>query len=293
MITTEFKKRIVEAVKSNRQNYNSDTKHAKALGTSASQYSRAFNKGELDKVLDDAKWINIARRLGVQLKEGTPWVTVKTETYEYVYSQLEACQTRSISAILCDLAGIGKTHTAKQYVKENRNAVYIDCSQVKSKQKLIRKIAQEFGITHTGRYADVYEDLVFYVKQLEMPLVILDEAGDLDYPAFLELKALWNATEYACGWYMMGADGLREKINRQKNLNKVGYTEIFDRYGNDFKKVSPDGKEALEEFYLKQIAQVSKANQSNLTPKQMFAKTRGSLRKVRIEIEKQRLLSNG
>jgi len=23
----------------------------------------------------------------------------------------------------------------------------------------------------------------------------LDEAGDLDYPAFLELKELWNATE--------------------------------------------------------------------------------------------------
>ncbi|AZZ59179.1 ATP-binding protein [Riemerella anatipestifer] len=293
MITKEFKQRVIEAVKTNRQNYNSDTKHAKALGTSASQYSRAFNKGELDKVLDDSKWINIARRLGVQLKEDIPWVTVKTETYEYVYSQLKACQTRSISAILCDIAGIGKTHTAKQYVKENRNAVYIDCSQVKSRQKLIRKIAQEFGITHTGRYADVYEDLVFYLKQLDCPIIILDEAGDLDYTAFLELKALWNATEYACGWYMMGADGLREKINRQKNLNKVGYTEIFDRYGNDFKKVSPEGKEALEDFYLKQIAQVSQANQSNLTPKQMYAKTKGSLRKVRIEIEKQRLLSNG
>lgn len=291
MITTEFKQRIIEAVKTNRPNYNSDTKHAKALGTSASQYSRAFNKGELEKVLDDAKWINIARRLGVQLKEGSPWVTVRTETYDYIYTQLMACKTRSISAILCDLAGIGKTHTAKQFVKENKNAVYIDCSQVKSKQKLIRKIAQEFGITHTGRYAEVYDDLVFYLKQLEEPLIILDEAGDLDYPAFLELKALWNATEYACGWYMMGANGLREKINRQKNLNKVGYTEIFDRYGNDYKKVSPEGKEALKEFYLKQIAQVSKANDSNLTPLQMYGRTKGSLRKVRIEIEKQRLIN--
>lgn len=293
MISQEFKYKIIEAVKINRQNYASDTKHAKALGINSSQYSRAFNKGELNGVLDDAKWMNIARRLSIQLREGMEWVTVRTETYDYVYSQLQACQTRSISAILCDIAGIGKTHTAKQYVKENRNAIYIDCSQVKSKQKLIRKIAQEFGISHTGRYADVYEDLVFYIKQLDMPLVILDEAGDLDYPAFLELKALWNATEYACGWYMMGADGLREKITRQKNLNKVGYTEIFDRYGNDYKKVSPDGKEALKEFYLRQIAQVSKANQSELTPAQMYAKTKGSLRKVRTEIEKQRLMSHG
>ncbi len=216
MITAEFKTKIAQAVKENRQNYRSDSKHAVSLGINSAQYSRAFNKGEFDRVLDNAKWISIARKLNVQLREGMAWVTVKTETYNYIYTQLNACQTRSISAILCDLAGIGKTHTAKQYVKENRNAVYIDCSQVKSKQKLIRKIAQEFGITHTGRYADVYEDLVYYIKQLQTPLVILDEAGDLDYPAFLELKALWNATEYACGWYMMGADGLREKMNRQK-----------------------------------------------------------------------------
>ncbi len=291
MITAEFKTKIAQAVKENLNNYKNASKHAVALGISKSQYSKIFTSNNLDYSLEDAKWISIARKLNVQLREGMAWITVKTETYNYIYTQLNACQTRSISAILCDLAGIGKTHTAKQYVKENKNAVYIDCSQVKSKQKLIRKIAQEFGINYTGRYADVYDDLVFYIKQLKNPLIILDEAGDLDYPAFLELKALWNATEYACGWYMMGADGLREKMNRQKNLNKVGYTEIFDRYGNDYKKVSPEGKEALQEFYLKQIAQVSKANNSNLTPRQMYAKTKGSLRKVRIEIEKQRLIN--
>ncbi len=290
MINTAFKQNIVQAVKLHRKNYPSDAKHANALGINKSQYSRVFNSGELENVLDNAKWISIARKLDVQSREGIAWVTVRTETYDYIYTQLQICQTRSISLILCDIAGIGKTHTAKQYAKENRNAVYIDCSQVKSKQKLIRKIAGEFGVNHTGRYADVYEDLVFYIKQLESPLVILDEAGDLDYPAFLELKALWNATEYACGWYMMGADGLKEKVNRHKNLNKVGYTEIFDRYGNDFKKVSPEGKEELKVFHQKQIAQVSKANKSNITPLQMYARTRGSLRKVRVEIEKQRLI---
>ncbi len=291
MLSLDYKKKIVKAVKENRKNYKSEAKHAVALGINSGQYSRVFNKGEYDQVLSDAKWLNIARKLNVQRRDAMVWVTVKTDTYKYVYAQLNACQVRSISAILCDIAGIGKTHTAKQYIKENRNAVYIDCSQVKSKQKLIRKIAQEFGITHSGRYADVYDSLVFYVKQLEYPLVILDEAGDLDYPAFLELKALWNATEYACGWYMMGADGLREKIKRQKNLNKVGYTEIFDRYGNGFKKVSPDGKDALMEFHKKQIAQVSKANASNLSANEMYARTKGSLRRVRIEIEKQHLIN--
>jgi len=290
MIDENLKTRIINRMADARKNYASNSKHARVLGINSAQYSRV-NKGDFEGVLSEAKWISLARLLNVQLSSSRKWVTVKTETFNYIYNQLEACQNRSISAILCDIAGIGKSHTAKHYAQEKKHAVYIDCSQVKSKQKLIRKIAREFGVIYTGRYADVYEDLVFYLKQLPNPLIILDEAGDLDYAAFLELKALWNATEYDCGWYMMGADGLRQKITRQKDLKKVGYTEIFDRYGNDYKKVSPEGKEVLKEFLLNQIAQVSKANNSKITPLQMYGKSKGSLRKVRTEIEKQYLVN--
>lgn len=288
MLTTEVKNKIIVQMNSHRTNYTSDNKHAIVLGINNAQYSRIKN-GELTKVISEPKWISLARILGVELKENRQWETVKTETFNYITTQLESCQNRSISAIFCDIAGIGKSHTAKHYVENNQNAVYIDCSQVKSKQKLIRKIAREFGVDHSGRYADVYEDLVFYIQTIATPLIILDEAGDLDYTAFLELKALWNATEYLCGWYMMGADGLEQKITRQKDLKKVGYTEIFDRYGNGYKKVTPNGKDALLEFNMQQIALVSKANHSNVSPTVMYGKTLGSLRKVRVEIEKQQL----
>lgn len=290
MLPVETKQQIIQQMNVHRENYASDTKHAIVLGINNAQYSR-IKAGEFEKVISEAKWISLARILNVQLSEDRPWQTVNTETFNYITTQLEGCQSRSISAIFCDIAGIGKSHAGKHYAKSNKNVVYIDCSQVKSKQKLIRKIAREFGVDHTGRYNDVYEDLVHYIQNIANPLIILDEAGDLDYTAFLELKALWNATEYMCGWYMMGADGLEQKINRQKDLKKVGYTEIFDRYGNGYKKVTPSGKDALREFNLQQIALVSKANKSTVTPTQMYAKTNGSLRKVRIEIEKQHLIA--
>lgn len=57
------------------------------------------------------------------------------------------------------MPNIGKTFTAKAYVKQHKHAVYVDCSQVKTKLKLIRYIAKEFGVTSNGRYSDVYEDL--------------------------------------------------------------------------------------------------------------------------------------
>ena len=207
MITTDIKNKILTAIKSNRANYPSDAKHAASLGITTSVYS-AVKNGQTDRVLSDANWISIARKLGVSLRGEIEWKVAKTPTFMFITAQLEACQSSGISAIMCDLPNIGKTFTARHYVKTHPNAIYIDCSQVKTKLKLVRKIAAEFGVDSKGRYADVYEDLVFYLRSIDSPLIILDEAGDLQYEAFLELKALWNATERCCAWYMMGADGL-------------------------------------------------------------------------------------
>lgn len=285
MITEEMKKQIVAAIEAHRSKYASDSKMAIALGINAAQLS-SIRKGRLDRVLSDANWVSIARRLDVQLGNKAEWKTAKTPMYLYLYAQLKECQENSQSGLLCDRADVGKTYTARCYVKENRNAVYIDCSQVKSKQKLIRQIAREFGINHTGRYADVYEDLVFYLRTIQAPLVILDEAGDLDYPAFLELKALWNATELSCGWYMMGADGLKNKIELNISHRKVGYEELFSRFGKRFMKVSPDGKQAWEEFAIAQLALIARANGYDGEIKKLYHSTGGSLRRIQIEIIK-------
>ena len=271
MITEVQKQKILDAVKLNRVNYPSDAKHAASLGISTSVYSSIKN-GQTDKALSDANWIGIARRLGVSLRGEIEWKPAKTATYEYITAQLEFSQQSSLSGIMCDMPNIGKTFTARYYVQTHKNAVYIDCSQVKTKLKLIRKIAAEFGIDSKGRYT---------------PLIILDEAGDLQYEAFLELKALWNATERCCAWYMMGADGLKEKINRSIECKKVGYTEMLSRYGDRYSKVTPDDGREREYFLKEQARIVAKVNAPEGADIALIVrKTGGGLRRVYTEIEK-------
>lgn len=287
-VTKEIKQRIIAEIKVNRENYPSDNKHAAALGISASVYN-ALKKGITDKQVSDTNWICIARRLNVSLADEMEWKAAETPTYIFITEQLTMCQESGVSAILCDMANIGKTFTARTYVKSHRNAIYVDCSQVKSKIRLIRFIAREFGINTNGRYVDVYDDLVFYLKTLENPLIILDEAGDLQYEAFLELKALWNATERCCAWYMMGADGLKEKINRSIECKKVGYTEMLSRYGDKYSKVTPDDGKEREVFLKAQAAMVAKLNAPAETDiVTVVNRTGGSLRRVYTEIEKLR-----
>ena len=158
---------------------------------------------------------------------------------------------------------------------------------MKTKRALVKKIAREFGVGTSGKYQDTYEDLVYYLRSMEHPLVVLDEAGDLQYEAFLELKALWNATEMCCGWYMMGADGLRAKIDRMMECRKVGYAEIFSRYGGKYSRVTPDQEDDRKAFLMEQARVVASVNAPKGTDiGQIVRRSGGGLRRVYTEIEK-------
>ncbi|MEI6854250.1 MAG: helix-turn-helix transcriptional regulator, partial [Bacteroidota bacterium] len=152
MLTKELKQSIIKEIKERRKNFDgSDSKFALSLGISAAIYSR-IQRGEVDKVLSQENWISLARKFNISLKGETPWNTANTPVFEHITGQLTKCQEDGISAIICDSADIGKTFTAKIYVKTHRNAVYVDCSLTKSKQRLIRFIAKEYGVGYTGRY---------------------------------------------------------------------------------------------------------------------------------------------
>lgn len=286
MITIEVKHRILDAIRKQRSKLTSDAKHAVTLGISSAQYSRIM-KNDIDGVLSDGNWASIARKLEVQIGSALSWQTAKTPVYSYITGQLELCQENSMGGMICDKTDIGKTYSAKCYVREHRNAIYVDCSQVKTKRMLVIQIAKEFGLSSSGHYRDTYADLIYYIRSMERPLVILDEAGDLDYTAFLELKALFNATEGFCGWFMMGADGLRKKIENNRLKFKVGYPEIFSRYGSRYQKITPDGKEATISFSLLQatlIAKVNGADDEFLSTLKRASEI--SLRRIQIEIRK-------
>jgi hypothetical protein len=206
-----------------------------------------------------------------------------------VYSQLAFCQENSTGGMICDKSDIGKTYSAKCYVREHRNAIYVDCSQVKSKRMMVIQISKEFGLATSGLYREIYGDLIYYLRTIERPVVVLDEAGDLGYDAFLELKALYNATEGHCGWYMMGADGLRKKIETNRLKFKVGYPEIFSRYGSRYQKVTPDGKEASRDFSILQATLIAKANGADDDFMNTLKRAQElSLRRIQIEISKKR-----
>lgn len=257
-IAIEFKEKIRTAILEDRENYGgSDSDYAKSINLKPAIFSR-LKKGEIEKIISDTQWLVIAHQLGVQVRDNA-WKVARTKIYVEIEDALNFCQQYSKAMILVDDCGIGKTFCAKYIVRKLKNAFYVDCSQAKTKQQFIRLLAKTIGVDNTGKYADVKASIKMYLLYLELPLIVLDEAGDLDYNAFLELKELWNATQGKCGWYMIGADGLRAKIESGIRNKKVGYAEIFDRFF-DIISLVPKGKDDREQFYARLIKDVADAN---------------------------------
>ena len=165
-LSNQAKDQIIEAIKRDFVNYPNKSKHAMALGINAGVYGD-ITKGDYERKLSDAAFISIARRLGVSLRNEMPWRAAETAVFVYITEQLEMCQRSSLSGLLCDVPNIGKTFSAKAYVKTHPNAIYVDCGQVKTKMRMVRFIAKEFGLNGNGRYADVYDDLVYYLKSID------------------------------------------------------------------------------------------------------------------------------
>lgn len=282
MIATDKRLLIIEELKKQTDNYPSNIRLAHAVGISASQMSRLLN-GETDKVIADAKWINIARKFNISLRDVTKMDTAKTTVFDFVWKQLEFAKANSVAGMLCDRPDIGKSHTAKIFAAETKNAFYIDCGMFRSAQAFIRGIAQTLGIEHKGVFQHVRDDLVFYIRSLEEPIIILDEFGDLSDSAYLEFKALWNSTDRFCGWYAMGAQGLKSKVEKKIDNQIIGFAEIFSRMGNRFQRITPLDDKGFQAFQKKQIAQIGKVNNCQNT-QQLIARTDFSLRRIPIQI---------
>jgi hypothetical protein len=259
MITIEFREKVREAVLQARENYGgSDSDYAKSLGISNSIYSR-LKKGETERIISDSMWLTIGRELDVTMHKNS-WKIARTTVYTEIEASLKFCQTYSKSMVLVDDCGIGKTFCSKHILRSMKNAFYFDCSQAKTKQQFVRGLAKTIGVDHHGRYTDVKANLKYFLNMIETPIIVLDEAGDLEYNAIMEVKELWNATAGTCAWFMIGADGLRSKIENGIQSKKVGYREIFSRFSDEFINLVPSGRLERTHFYQQLIGDVADAN---------------------------------
>lgn len=260
---TAMRPRVIEALLNQRTKFDgTDSAFAKQFGINSSIFSRIKNGDSADGLLKDAQWLNIARELDVPLNE-RKWNMARTAVFNMIEEDVLFCQMHAKSFMLVDDCGIGKTYSAKYLSRTLRNCFYVDARQTPTKNEFIRALARAIGVDEQGRLVTVRANIKYALKLLPNPCVIVDEAGALDDKAAMLLIEFWNATEKACGWYLMGADGLRAKVERNIENKKVGWAELFSRFNERYNSVVPTGNTERVAFYRQLITDVLNVNMTD------------------------------
>lgn len=258
-LTTDYKQQVRKELLGKRKLSNqSDKRFAISMGLNPSAYSR-LNKGDIDRVISEEKWLELGRELDVILDK-REWNIAQTQVYNQMNDLIKRAKDNSLSIMLVDRCGMGKSAAALAVSKQNPNVIYMDCSQSKKKILFVRNLAQKIGLDNRGRIDDILAQLKYYLKLMNNPLVILDEFGDLDNSTLLLIKELWNDTDGYVAWLAIGAEGLQSKIERGKGNRKVGYAELYSRFAGEYTRITPEAPQEFQEYKRIELEAVALAN---------------------------------
>ncbi len=270
-LSKSLKKKVFAAVQEQLDKGVLPEELANTLGMNRTKFER-LRMEEFDKI-PDGDWLRMGATLNVNVHDKN-WKVAKTFVYRNIDDGLRFCKEYSKSMMLVDECGIGKTFCAKQVIKTLDNAFYLDCSQGKNRYEFIKELAKSLGLNSVGKHQELKDHIKYYVSYLDKPLIILDEFGDLDYTTMLTVKELWNSLEGKCGWYIMGADGLRSKIERGIRNQKVGYAELFSRFADEFLTLTPLDPNEKKKFRINLLEGVAKVNGEHLSDQEIRALAR-------------------
>lgn len=218
--------------------------------------------GVTDGIMQDHEWLRLGRKLGY-FEKVRNWNLARTEVFDTIEEDIIFCQENAKAKICVDECGIGKTFAAKYLSKTRSNCFYVDASQGKTTLLFTQVLAKAIGLPGSGKHNELKEDIKCYLQMIENPLVIIDEAGDLGQNTLQDIKEFWNATEGYCGWYLMGADGLRYILERGIKARKPGFKEIFSRFSDRYTTTVPIGKEDRLHFYRRLVTDVLTVNMAD------------------------------
>jgi hypothetical protein len=261
-LSTEFKVKVSEKLVLEIQ------KRQSAQGVFLRHYSLSekacikIKCGKIDGVMDDQAWLRLGRKLNIDTVE-RKWNLARTDVFTTIEQDILFCKENAKAKICVDECGIGKTYTAKYLSKTLKNCFYVDASQGKTIMLFTKILAEAIGLSNIGSFSNVKDDIKCYLKMIDNPVVIIDEAGDLGQVTLQEIKEFWNATEGFCGWYLMGADGLKYIIDKGIRKKKPGFKEIFSRFSEKYTTTVPVGKEERLLFYKKLITDVLSVNMTD------------------------------
>lgn len=192
----------------------------------------------------NGKWDSIAdsmwQRLAVALRyQGSEWQVAETANYRAIQGYCRMAQDDGMSIGLSHDAGAGKTFALVQYASTHPNVFYVQCAAYWTNKLFLQHLYRAMGRDPEQMTAsELAEAIISALRQVERPLIILDECDKLRDGTLMYFIELYNKLDGLCGFFLVGAPYMAIAWERSAKRDKRGFREIYSRLGRRFAKLN-------------------------------------------------------
>lgn len=198
-----------------------------------------FNK----VVIKDVYFERIAAFIGLELKKGY-WQRFETEQYLDIESAFVEAKTGATVKTVIGGTGTGKTFTAEEMkIKYPVGTFVMRCAGDYNALNFIHYMAEILGIKDAENMSKVKvrKAIEKRIKTLyeagQRPILVLDEAENLKFPAWERVKSIYDNVKELCGFMIMGTPNWYLKMKLQRDKKRDIAPQIFRRFMSGLKTV--------------------------------------------------------
>lgn len=202
------------------------------------------------------------------LLKSQEWQLVQTVQFIEIVSILESCKKRQRTGMIIGATGCGKTYTINKFCAKNSEHTYrITVSSVYRMVDILNELTSLLGIelqeielqrmqgrSIKRRLDRIVAKLIAIKEEGGNPLIIFDEAENLEMSSLKMLKGLYDALEDHCGIVIIGTEQLMNKLTNKTKRNRDGIPQLYSRFRMGQKVITPfDKKRDFKPFFSKYI----------------------------------------
>ena len=181
------------------------------------------------------KWYQrLAKTIGYAM-ERNYWDHVATPQYRAIIGYLEEARVTGRNRMIIAESGAGKTYTINRYVMNRPGGTYkVTVSGQHTLPQLVNDLCIMLALDNSGHYALRIRAIAnrLSLAQFEgtQPLLIIDEAENMDLRTFGALKLLYDSLEGTCPIVLIGTEQIDTKIAKMIRLNATGMPQFQRRF---------------------------------------------------------------
>lgn len=229
MASENLRNRVQEFLQAKRQEGEkiSQAAFAKAVGIADSTFSRWFSgnypadAGNIEKQVED--YLSKEEMRG-QVRAADDIQFVLTESAYKMWGTLDYCRVQKQIVCIYGDAGCGKTFTAREWMKEKSNIVFITASSaINSPKAVLKTFARALKTRTNGNKDDLYFEIVEKISGTDMTFII-DEAQHLNYASIEMIRSIKD--ESNIGLALIGNATIYDKITGKQQAE---FAQLFSR----------------------------------------------------------------